>query len=316
MNGHKCGHLCVFVLWHYKLRDITDKRYLQGFVYFHTFVLVDRLEIPQEQDEPDEQQHTEQGWSPHKDPDPDPQMKVEKIASCSPQEERHDCELPSRSVRRFYDEPRSSSPNHDQTLTNQRFYTPEKKRKDAEVDGCQLSGLTRVSVPFYSVNQSKYGKNTDGEVNGEGIKALTPTGMGPKTRQGEGSDSVGLEEDVSDLTRERRHTCPICAKRFKESSHLKDHTRIHTGEKPYQCKECGMNFRQSGALTLHMRIHTGERPYQCIDCGRRFNRKGDMETHRVTHTGERPHLCMVCGKRFKRKSNLNSHVKLHAFLYK
>lgn len=277
---------------------------MQHLVSFHTFVLVDRREITHhEQEGPDE--YVGQEWSPskdHKDPDPH-QIKVETFTSCSPQEEtEHDCKVPLQSER-----------SHDQILTDTTVCTAEGKTRDAGGEGCQLSGLTGVSQPFYSVNQSEYGVNTDGAVNGEWIKAFTPTGRRPKKRQNSDScserrESFGTDEDVS----ERRHTCPICAKRFKESNHLKDHVRIHTGEKPYRCKECGMNFRQSGALTLHMRIHTGERPYQCADCGRRFIRKGDMETHRVTHTGERPHLCVVCGKSFKRKSNLNSHLKIHA----
>lgn len=265
--------------------------------------LKDPLEITHhEQDESDEQQYTEQAWSPCQDrEDPDlPYIKVERFTPSAPLEETdHDCKLPLQSERSVCD---------------------EEKSRDGEGEGYELN---RVSQPFYSVNpdclasQSEYSYSTEGVVNGEWIKVLTPTGTIQKKRQNSNlccqeRVSVETEEDINYFTRERRHTCPICAKRFKESSHLKDHVRIHTGEKPYQCKECSKNFRQSGALTLHMRIHTGERPYQCTDCGRRFNRKGDMETHKVTHTGERPHLCMVCGKSFKRKSNLNTHLKTHA----
>ncbi|XP_036956667.1 zinc finger and SCAN domain-containing protein 2-like isoform X2 [Acanthopagrus latus] len=269
-----------------------------------------------EQDGPDEQQYTEQGWSPrqdHKDPDP-PQVKVEKFTSSSPRGEADlRYEAPPRSERSVYDELCSFSPRHNPTVSNQTFYTALEERRE----GYDLSGLSRTCLPFYSVNQCEYGDSTDSALNGDWIKVLTTSGTRPKKRQNanlctEGRESFGAEEDLNSRTRERRHTCPICGKRFKESSHLKDHVRIHTGEKPYQCKECGVKFRQSGALTLHMRIHTGDRPYQCADCGRRFNRKGDMETHRVTHTGERPHLCLVCGKSFKRKSNLNTHLKLHA----
>ncbi|XP_056248196.1 zinc finger protein 479-like [Seriola aureovittata] len=281
--------------------------------------LKDPLEITHhEQDGPDEQQYTEQDWSlcqDHDDPDP-PQIKVEKFTPSSPRGETdHEYELYLQSEKSDYDEPRSCSLTHGQIMSNKTFHKAEEQRRDADGKGCKLFRLTRASQPFYFLNHCEYGQNRDGVVNGEWIKALVPTETRKKRKNSilcsEDGESIGVEEDVNNLTRERRHTCPMCAKRFKESSHLKDHVRIHTGEKPYQCKECGVNFRQRGALTLHMRIHTGERPYQCSDCGRRFNRKGDMETHMVTHTGERPHLCMVCGKSFKRKSNLNTHLKIH-----
>uniref|UniRef100_A0A3Q3IHS1 C2H2-type domain-containing protein n=2 Tax=Monopterus albus TaxID=43700 RepID=A0A3Q3IHS1_MONAL len=280
-----------------------------------------------EQEWPDEQQHTKPNRCPcqdHKDLDP-PQVKMEKATSSSPKEENdNEYDLSLQSERRSYAEPHASSPTYDQTLCNTTLHTAEEMRRDAEGEGCRLSRPPGVPQHFYLENpdcqppQSEYGEDTEGVANGQSVdKVHTLTGMRQKKRKNFTLHSlekfsIRVTEDVNDLTRERRHTCPICAKCFKESSHLKDHVRIHTGEKPYQCKECGKNFRQSGALTLHMRIHTGERPYQCTDCGRRFNRKGDMETHRVTHTEERPHLCLVCGKSFKRKSNLNTHLKIHA----
>ncbi|XP_031133752.1 zinc finger and SCAN domain-containing protein 12-like isoform X3 [Sander lucioperca] len=286
--------------------------------------LKDPLEITHHgRDGLDGQQYAEQDWSPnqdHKDSDP-PQIKEEKFPSDSPQEVTdHYYELPLQSES-SYDEPNSPSPSHGQTRNNKTFYTAEKKRRAVEGEGCKLSVLTVPQPSYYfnldNTSQREYGENTEGVVNGEWIKNFTPTGTRQKKKHNSNlrsrkRDSIGVKEDMNDLTRERRHTCPICAKRFKESGHLRDHVRIHTGEKPFQCKECGMNFRQSGTLTLHMRIHTGERPYQCSDCGRRFNRKGDMKTHRMTHTGERPHLCVLCGKSFKRKSNLNTHLKIHS----
>lgn len=274
---------------------------------------VDPLEMDDHaQDWSDEQQYPEQDWSPClDDEDSDPtQIKVEKFTSDLQKETEHECDVPLRSERSVYDEPRQEP-----TLSSQTSYTGDKRRV-ADGAGCQLSRLVRASQLFYSVNPDCAAPRSEcehpgGVVNEQPVNVHLLTETLRKERKILCNNKRDII-DVSSLTRERRHTCPMCAKRFKESSHLKEHVRIHTGEKPYQCSQCSVSFRQSGALTLHMRIHTGERPYQCTDCGRRFNRKGDMETHRVTHTGERPHLCLVCGKTYRRKSNLNTHLKTHA----
>lgn len=281
-------------------------------------IIHDEEEIPPKQD------HGEQDWSPswdQEDPEP-PQIKEERVVWSDPEEESENtCVPPLHSEKRAYYQPHSFHLSQDQMFRHRPYYTSKETTTHPNGEGYKLSGLVIDSQPIFSMNpdrsatHSEYSENAEGVENGEWLNTLVLRGT--KKRQQskicpEGIETSRVETHMNNPAKERRHTCPVCRKRFKESSHLRDHLRIHTGEKPFQCKECGMNFRQSGALTLHMRTHTGEKPYQCSECGRRFNRKGDMETHRVTHTGERPHQCMECGKSFRRKSNLNTHVKTHA----
>ena len=56
---------------------------------------------------------------------------------------------------------------------------------------------------------------------------------------------------VSSYFADRPHCCSYCGKRFLNTSHLRDHVRLHTGERPFRCNTCGKTFVQNQHLRQH-----------------------------------------------------------------
>lgn len=102
--------------------------------------------------------------------------------------------------------------------------------------------------------------------------------------------------------------CEVCSKTFKSNRNLNDHLRrVHTKEKKHQCSYCDKKFVDRYMLRVHVRCHTGVRPYQCTFCEKTFIRSDGLKEHITTHGQRVLHDCKFCGKKFTSKRGLTRH---------
>ena len=70
---------------------------------------------------------------------------------------------------------------------------------------------------------------------------------------------------------ERPYVCEVCSIGFKERYHLKKHQLFkHTTELKEECRFCKKRFKDSTAVRAHERIHSNARPYSCRNCKKAF----------------------------------------------
>ncbi|KAF8627282.1 hypothetical protein AX17_006327 [Amanita inopinata Kibby_2008] len=63
----------------------------------------------------------------------------------------------------------------------------------------------------------------------------------------------GLHSVPDSQSREKKHACTMCHKRFDRPSTLRKHLLVHTGEKAFVCNTCGRRFGVASNLNRHVR---------------------------------------------------------------
>ncbi|XP_055622751.1 zinc finger protein 699-like [Toxorhynchites rutilus septentrionalis] len=111
----------------------------------------------------------------------------------------------------------------------------------------------------------------------------------------------------------RRFTCTMCPKAFFQKSDLTIHIRSHTDERPFTCtvSGCDKKFRTSSHRRDHMSTHAEEKKYQCDICQKHFKSERILQGHLRLHSGLKPYDCEQCGKSFSRKHHVKLHMKTH-----
>uniref|UniRef100_A0A8W7P1R9 C2H2-type domain-containing protein n=1 Tax=Anopheles coluzzii TaxID=1518534 RepID=A0A8W7P1R9_ANOCL len=87
---------------------------------------------------------------------------------------------------------------------------------------------------------------------------------------------------TSDCLELRAFECVLCAKRFKQSTHLRNHLLTHTnGVRAHGCEHCSKRFTLPGDLKVHRRTHTKEKPFRCNLCPAGFIVGKQLDKHRA-----------------------------------
>lgn len=121
-----------------------------------------------------------------------------------------------------------------------------------------------------------------------------------------------LDRVLKAKLREQRLKCNDCGRICRDSTHLREHLRQHTGERPFSCHICEKKFFTNSSLQSHIRIHKGDWKYVCVNCGKGFVNKTAFSNHeRRKHTFEKPYSCEICDKRFPSNQQMQIHKEQH-----
>lgn len=89
-------------------------------------------------------------------------------------------------------------------------------------------------------------------------------------------------------------TCQVCLQPFASTVVLLEHLKVHAGkssggtkEKKHHCEHCQRRFYTRKDVRRHMVVHTGRKDFLCQYCAQRFGRKDHLTRHvKKSHYGE------------------------------
>ena len=109
--------------------------------------------------------------------------------------------------------------------------------------------------------------------------------------------------------------CYVCDKKFKFTSCLKKHLKIHDANKEtFTCDKCGIKYTSKSSLELHIgRDHATSKPsIPCPHCSKMFYTQSHLSQHNSQCHGIKKFLCTLCDYQAVNKSRFNKHMLSHS----
>lgn len=110
---------------------------------------------------------------------------------------------------------------------------------------------------------------------------------------------------------ERRYTCFVCEKIYKDAFQLAIHNYTAHPEDydSYQCVSCDFKTAFRGNLKDHLLQHEASCKLKCEICGKGFETESSYEEHKSMHGSTASFSCDVCGETFPYTQHLITHKK-------
>ncbi|KAK5640597.1 hypothetical protein RI129_011408 [Pyrocoelia pectoralis] len=115
-------------------------------------------------------------------------------------------------------------------------------------------------------------------------------------------------------SKDRKHPCEICGKRFVYQYEAKNHENVHIPKikRIFECNICNNSYRSKTTLKIHVQVdHYNVIRFSCKECGKNFKLLASLKDHQ-----KKVHLgitlkCEDCGKVYRDASCFENHKKTH-----
>ncbi|CAL2033395.1 unnamed protein product [Caenorhabditis brenneri] len=128
----------------------------------------------------------------------------------------------------------------------------------------------------------------------------------------ESEEEGEVENELSDVektgkTKEGKHECPYCEKKFRFPNKLREHVIVHKSNR-FECNECNSKFDTMNQLRTHQKLRHSQASHKCPQCSY-TSRLADVRRHFIqNHVDGVPCTVVGCGIKIA-KNRLKAHLK-------